>query len=244
MTRRGTPSTPRFATCSLRSTTTPVLRGPEQNTVPVARPRKAEPCSGPQALHFYGYFLTSVVQMPLVKPQSGGPTLVPVIKTEEKGSDVNLACHLVADAFEKKCTAAFVISNDSDLLEPIRLSRHSPRQPRHVCGPPLPAHLLPRGLRHALMILANDANPRGELHSAEEARDDRGPCNAIPATGTARERPHQRSRFSASDSARHARQVSVPTNAHRQTGHFLEACDLVGPAVSREAERCNFSPCP
>ena len=61
--------------------------------------------------------------MPLVKPQSGGPTLVPVIKTEEKGSDVNLACHLVADAFEKKCTAAFVISNDSDLLEPIRIAR-------------------------------------------------------------------------------------------------------------------------
>ena len=49
--------------------------------------------------------------------------MVRVVKTEEKGSDVNLACHLVADAFEKKCDAAFVISNDSDLLEPIRIAR-------------------------------------------------------------------------------------------------------------------------
>ena len=71
----------------------------------------------------YGYFLTSTVRMPLAKPKPGGPTMVRVVKTEEKGSDVNRACHLVADAFEKKCDAAFVISNDSDLLEPIRIAR-------------------------------------------------------------------------------------------------------------------------
>ena len=46
-----------------------------------------------------------------------------VIKTEEKGSDVNLACHLLLDALRKDCDTAFVISNDSDLLEPIRIAR-------------------------------------------------------------------------------------------------------------------------
>jgi len=71
----------------------------------------------------YGYFLTSTIKMPLANPKPGGATMARVIKTEEKGSDVNLACHLVVDAFEKKCDAAFVISNDSDLLEPIRIAR-------------------------------------------------------------------------------------------------------------------------
>ncbi len=73
----------------------------------------------------YGHFLQSVIKMPIAKPEPGGPTMVRVIKTEEKGSDVNLACHLVADAYEKKCDAAFVISNDSDLLEPIRIARRT-----------------------------------------------------------------------------------------------------------------------
>jgi len=39
---------------------------------------------------------------------------------EEKGSDVNLACHLVNDAWAKRFDAAVVISNDTDLVEPIR----------------------------------------------------------------------------------------------------------------------------
>jgi hypothetical protein len=61
--------------------------------------------------------------MPLARPSPGGPSTVRVIKTEEKGSDVNLASHLLLDTFRKECAAAFVISNDSDLLEPIRIVR-------------------------------------------------------------------------------------------------------------------------
>ena len=38
-----------------------------------------------------GHFLTSTVRMPLVAPPPGGPRTVEVIKTKEKGSDVNLA---------------------------------------------------------------------------------------------------------------------------------------------------------
>jgi hypothetical protein len=40
---------------------------------------------------------------------------------EEKGSDVNLACHLVNDAWENVYDVAVVISNDTDLVEPIRI---------------------------------------------------------------------------------------------------------------------------
>jgi len=46
-----------------------------------------------------------------------------VSKTEEKGSDVNLASHLLLDTFRNDCEVAFVFSNDSDLLEPIRIAR-------------------------------------------------------------------------------------------------------------------------
>ena len=72
----------------------------------------------------YGHFLTSTIRMPLANPTPGVPATVSVIKTEEKGSDVNLASHLLLHAFRKECEAAFVISNDSDLLEPIRIVRN------------------------------------------------------------------------------------------------------------------------
>jgi uncharacterized LabA/DUF88 family protein len=40
---------------------------------------------------------------------------------EEKGSDVNLAAHLLNDAWKNSFDAAVVISNDTDLIEPIRM---------------------------------------------------------------------------------------------------------------------------
>lgn len=50
------------------------------------------------------------------------PDVVKVRKIEEKGSDVNLASHLVRDAFTNAFEVAAVISNDSDLVEPIRIA--------------------------------------------------------------------------------------------------------------------------
>jgi hypothetical protein len=46
-----------------------------------------------------------------------------VIKTEEKGSDVNLATHLLHDAHRGRFDVAVIVSNDADLLEPIRIVR-------------------------------------------------------------------------------------------------------------------------
>ncbi|MGO8960951.1 MAG: hypothetical protein ACLQFR_26820 [Streptosporangiaceae bacterium] len=42
-----------------------------------------------------GHFQRSKVRMPLVLPRSGGQRTVKVYKTEEKGSDVNLATYLL-----------------------------------------------------------------------------------------------------------------------------------------------------
>jgi uncharacterized LabA/DUF88 family protein len=50
------------------------------------------------------------------------PDLVCVAKAEEKGSDVNLGCHLVRDAFTNTFDVAIVVTNDTDLVEPIRIA--------------------------------------------------------------------------------------------------------------------------
>ena len=45
-----------------------------------------------------GHYLTHAVMMPLANPAPGQSRYVRVLKSEEKGSDVNLATHLVHDA--------------------------------------------------------------------------------------------------------------------------------------------------
>jgi hypothetical protein len=49
-------------------------------------------------------------------------TSVHVIDFKEKGSDVNLASRLLADAYEGVCKRAAVISSDSDLKTPITIA--------------------------------------------------------------------------------------------------------------------------
>lgn len=63
------------------------------------------------------------------------PNTVEVIKTEEKGSDVNLASWLLLDGFRSDYEQAVVISNDSDLAEPIRLVRYELALPVGVLNP-------------------------------------------------------------------------------------------------------------
>ena len=43
---------------------------------------------------------------PLANPRRGAARTVEVVKSEEKGSDVNLATHLLLDAFERDCDVA------------------------------------------------------------------------------------------------------------------------------------------
>ena len=44
-----------------------------------------------------------------------------VLKVEEKGSDVNLASHLLMDAFKDRYDCAVILSNDSDLFTPLEM---------------------------------------------------------------------------------------------------------------------------
>jgi len=69
----------------------------------------------------YGSFLSHEVMMPLAELPTRGSRFVKVIRTEEKGSDVNIATHLVHDAYQTSFESAILIPNDSDLQEPVRI---------------------------------------------------------------------------------------------------------------------------
>ena len=56
-------------------------------------------------------------------PAKHPPLMVKVKKSEEKRSDVNLATHLLLDCFNNEFDTAVVISNDADLVEPIKVVR-------------------------------------------------------------------------------------------------------------------------
>lgn len=68
----------------------------------------------------YGYFLSHPAIRPYAPPKTG---LANVILTEEKGTDVNLAVHLLNDAWLNAYDCAVVVSNDSDLAEAMRLAK-------------------------------------------------------------------------------------------------------------------------
>lgn len=105
-----------------------------------------------------GHYQMKTTRMPLASPPSGGPRTVRVIKTEEKGSDVNLATYLVFDACQGAFDTAVVISNDSDLAEPIRIVRHELGLKVGIINPH-PAHMRSRGLEAARPTFIKQIRP-------------------------------------------------------------------------------------
>ncbi|MCH6472592.1 NYN domain-containing protein [Sinomonas terrae] len=55
----------------------------------------------------------------------GATFIASVSRREEKGSDVNVATHLLLDVLRQNVDAAVVVSNDSDLKKPIEVARDS-----------------------------------------------------------------------------------------------------------------------
>ncbi len=68
----------------------------------------------------YGHFLTKTSRC-----SKCGAVLQ---RSEEKMTDVNLACHLLADAMDDRFEVALVMSGDGDLVPPVRMVRS--REPR------------------------------------------------------------------------------------------------------------------
>jgi len=80
--------------------------------------------SNPQIEVQLGYFSIRRTKMPEAKDffENEKITPVEVAKTEEKGTDVNLAVQLVADAFHDRFDYAMLISNDSDMAHAIHIA--------------------------------------------------------------------------------------------------------------------------
>lgn len=93
----------------------------------------------------YGNFQVTEKRMYLCQPPDFQPacTIAPhptprfakVVKIEEKGSDVNLGVHLVRDPCLGAFQNAAVITNDTDLLEPIRIVVQEARLPVTLLSP-------------------------------------------------------------------------------------------------------------
>jgi NYN domain len=101
-------------------------------------------------VHF-GHFITRPATRLLVDPPKRGPKFAEVWVTEEKGSDVSLASHLLIDGFRARYDLAVVISNDGDLKEPVQFVRDDLGAPVGVLNPhprrswALSPRRLPRG---------------------------------------------------------------------------------------------------
>ena len=74
----------------------------------------------PEVEVYFGHFLSHAVRAPLAQPV-GNRRTADVLRTEEKGSDVNLAVHLLNDGWLDAYDCAVVVTNDSDIAEAMRL---------------------------------------------------------------------------------------------------------------------------
>ena len=102
----------------------------------------------------YGHFLTRTATRLLEhlpkKRRKGDIGLRSVWIQEEKGSDVNLESHLLADGFRARYDLAVVVSNDSDLKTPVEIVRNDFKagvgiiNPHSVRSYALSPHTLPR----------------------------------------------------------------------------------------------------
>jgi len=112
-----------------------------------------------------GYFRCRPKRMKVVKPP---PRTIEVFNTEEKGSDVNLASHLLLDAFRNRFEAAIVISGDSDLLTPIRMVRDQMGKAVGVINPQLTSGPYKRTNKRGSAGLQQAASfYRGELSNSQ-----------------------------------------------------------------------------
>jgi len=126
-----------------------------------------------------GHFLVHEVTMPLVVAPGQPQQYARVIKTEEKGSDVNLATQLLHDAHMNRFDVAVVVSNDSDLLGPIKIVRNElgkksrcPESPAEPQQGDLAAHRLHKtnsfGGLERIAVSRHHARCHRELHKARK----------------------------------------------------------------------------
>ena len=113
-----------------------------------------------------GHYLESVVRMRLAQPSLNSPQFADVIKREEKGSDVNIATYMLLDAFRADCDQIVLITNDSDLAEPVRIINRELKVPVGVLNP----HTLGTAKRQSQRTGKPLVQPRPSIQLKKSAR--------------------------------------------------------------------------
>ncbi|EJC77950.1 Protein of unknown function DUF88 [Rhizobium leguminosarum bv. trifolii WSM2012] len=103
--------------------------------------------TGAIAIHSGNFTISNrwvkLVHPPMAKPDGyvwpqPYPEFVYVATPQEKGTDVKLGVHLVRDAFQNAFDVAYVLTNDTDLVEPIRIATEDLGKTVVVVAPVLP----------------------------------------------------------------------------------------------------------
>ena len=129
-----------------------------------------------------GHFLQSTVSMPLAHPPATGPRFAEVIKMEEKGSDVNIATYMLVDAFRGDCDQLVVVTNDSDLAEPVRIINKELKLPVGIFNP----HTADTAMRRARITGHPFRKPRPSVELKKVARFYREVTSEGPGSAMAR----------------------------------------------------------
>ena len=124
----------------------------------------------------YGAFRTRRKWAMPTHPIPGVTGPIEVWNTEEKGTDVNLAAHLLLDGFRGRYEQAVVISNDSDLALAIRMVREDLGFPVGVVNPNTDAKAVtPRELTAAATFTRRlRVNALAGSQFPDQLRDDKG----------------------------------------------------------------------
>ncbi len=112
----------------------------------------------------YGSFRSERRRMPAADSPGDTPNLIPVIRVEEKQTDVNLTTYLVARAVNHDYEQAALISSDTDFVGAIRYVRDTVGIPVVVLNPNV---MRGRGLSRGLQGAATYVRNIREEHLAE-----------------------------------------------------------------------------
>lgn len=113
----------------------------------------------------YGTFLKTQLFARLVKPIAGKKKAL-IHRTEEKGSDVSLAVHMVNDAWCDVYDRAVIVSNDSDLQDALKTIRtYHPNKKLWVASPQAEVSHVLRQYAHHVSTIRQHNLSRSQLPS-------------------------------------------------------------------------------
>lgn len=105
----------------IRYFSAPVMRTPDDPDAPARQAIYFRALATIPQLSIHEGRMAERTKRGVLLPESSPPQIATIAVFEEKRTDVNIASHLLADAYEGQYDTAIVLSNDSDLTTPIEM---------------------------------------------------------------------------------------------------------------------------